>query len=274
MQYSELQINQGNLLSDLKEFPKNLKQRNRIFFYFGNCLLFLFIIFLSAFAICQYSIYELCHWLKPGKFTFSFAMYVFTLGWYFYYLKDSLSERTLKILTWTLTIIISLEMIIMIAQSWMASTTYLSLQIPPSKTHLLLETLYTSSNLLILTTMSITLFIAAQFFRPIQLQPIYLWSIRASFLIFFLSCILGILMMIHYGQTSTDSTNLNIPFTQFSTVRSNLISMHFLGIHCMQLIPFMTYYLPNYLGKKFLLSITTVYSLACFFLFSQIKNLF
>ncbi len=268
-----LQANQKNLFSDLKHFPKNLKQRNSILFYFGSCLMALFVLFLIAFTICQYSIYELCHWLKPGKFTFSFAMYVFAMGWYLHYLKDSLSETTLKAITWMIMIIITLEIMIMLAQSWMASTSYLSLHVPPLLTQSLQEKFYVACNVLILGGTGIAVFIAAQFFKNIQLKPmIYLWSIRVSFVIFILSCFLGILMMTYYGQTNLGSSGLNIPFTQFSTVRSNLISMHFLGIHAIQIIPLITYYSQNFLGKGFLISTVTIYSSVCLILFLMINN--
>jgi hypothetical protein len=261
----------GQLLSDIKLFPQNLRLRNPILFYLGGCLWALSIFFLIAFAVCHYSIYELCHWLKPGKFTFSFAVYAATLGWFLYYLRGSLSATTLKALSWIITVVITLEMVIMLIQSWMSSTSYFSLQVPLAWTQLFLETSSLLGSFLILANTGIALFIGTQFFRSITLQPaMYLWAIRASFAIFLLSCFLGLLIMVYYGPTEANSEDLSIPFTQISIPRNNLISMHFLGIHLMQIVPFMTYYFQNYLGKKFLISTLAFYSLGCFAIFLQI----
>lgn len=271
MQVNEFQEEERYLASDLKQFPQRLKQRNPVLFYLGSSLFAVFFLFLIGFALCHYSIYEICHWLKPGKFSFSFAAYAFTMGWFLYYLKDTVSKSTITALTWIITSIISLEMLTMLVQSWMSSSSYLSLGIPHAQSAFIYKKLSLLSDSLIIANTFLTIFVAVQFFRPIQLSPkTYLWAIRASFVIFNLSCILGLTMLLHYGPTSFDTDALNLPFTQLTTLRNNLLSLHFAGIHTMQIIPFAAYYFPNYLGKKFLLSITAVYSLASVLLLLQL----
>lgn len=261
-------IQQDSLLFDLTQLPKNLKLRNPVLYYLGNCLLALFAMFLIGFIICHYSVYEFCSWLKPGKFTLSFALYAYALGWFLYYLKETLSEKTCRLLTWAIVSVIILEMVVTLIQSTMTTPLYSSLEVPLPLTQFLLRGLYKLGNLFIIINASIALFIGAQFFKPLELSPpAYLWSIRASFIVFVLSCFLGLLLVIYYGQPIPDPNNLNMSFTQLSTLRSNLITMHFLGVHSLQLIPFMVYYLQKYLGKKFLISLTTAYSLGCFALF-------
>lgn len=271
MQINEFQEEERCLISDLKQFPQELKQRNPILFYLGSSLFAVFFLFLIGFAICHYSIYEICHWLKPGKFSFSFAAYAFTMGWFLYYLKDTVSKSTLTALTWIITFIITLEMLAMLTQSWMTSSSYLSLGIPTAYSKFIYEKLSLLSNALITANTCLTLFVAREFFRSIQLSPkTYLGAIRASFVIFNLSCILGLVMLLYFGPTSFDTDTLNLPFTQFTTLRNNLLSLHFAGIHVMQIIPFAAYYFPRYLGKRFLVSVTAIYSLASVLLLLQL----
>jgi len=259
------------MFSDLKKFPSELKMRNPVLFYLGNALLILFSFFLIGFVVCHYSVYEFCHWIKSGKFTFSFAIYAFTLGWYLFYLKDYFSKGKIRLLSWMIAIFVIFEMIVVLIQGWMDSPTYSALHISPSTTHFWVEKLFTLGNLLIFANTGIALYIGMQFFRQIQVEPIdYLWAIRAGFLLFLVSCLLGWFMLIHYGQTLLNPNNLSIPFTHLSTPRNNLLSMHFIGIHLMQLLPILTYYFHRYLGKKFLLSAVVAYSVSSFALILQI----
>lgn len=261
----------GTLLSDINRLPKELKKRNFILYTLGINLLILFTIYLFALAICQYNIYELCHWLKPGKFTLSFALYAFTIGWFLYYLKNTLSETTLRILSWMIAATIVLELFVIFAQTTTETTFYSLLNVPASTTQGLQRVLYILGNILILSNTAITTYIAVQFFKPLPVQPeIYLTSIRVSFIVFLLSCLLGILMVLHYGQTDLDGNSLGLPFTQITTLRSNLISIHFLGIHIMQILPFVTYYLHNYIGRKFLGSVLSLYAIVCASLISKL----
>ena len=255
MNSEEISKDLRNLLSDVKQFPKKMKKRNWVLFYCGTLLMLLFALFLVGGVVCQYSLYELCHWLKPGKFSVSFAVYAFTIGWYLEYLKDSVSQSALKVISWVVATLMLLDMSLMIIQSWMASESYSSLHISPHVTHMLKDTFHHLNNMFIFTNTVIALLITMFFFQANQLKPrIYLWSIRLSFVIFLLSCSLGSLMLLHYGPLDPDSDNLGIPFTQFTSLRNNLVSIHFLGIHSIQIIPFITYYSRNYLKKRSLSS--------------------
>lgn len=223
--------NRARLFQDLKRFPGELKHRDPILFYFGTGLLGLFFISVVFVVICQYTIIELCHWLKPGKFALSFAFYAFSMGWYLYYLKETVSNKILKTISWLIALVIVLDMILMLVES--------GLKLPN-------EMLFYAGNGLVLVVTAITFYVTVQFFKPISLKPqAYLWSIRFSFVLFLLSCLLGLAMMLHYGQVDPDPENLNIPFTQLSSMRANLISLHFVGVHAIQLIPFFIYYLHS-----------------------------
>lgn len=266
-----MQIKKRDFFADLKLFPNELKERNLVLYYLGNVLFGVFFLFLVGFAICNYTIYEVCHWLKPGKFAFSFALYAYTMGWFLYYLKDTLSVFRTKILTMLITGIIFLSMLTMFIQSWMGSASYLSLNIAQDQSKTVFDNLSLFGDALVIANTCITIYVASLFFRPINLFPKeYLYAIQSSFIIFNLSCILGLVILLYYGPTSLSTDPLNLPFTYFTSLRNNLLSMHFLGIHVMQIIPLAVYYLPYYFGKKFLISIATLYSIGSLLLLLQL----
>jgi len=254
------------MLKDLKQFPGELKKRSPTLFYFGIAFLILFGIFLVGFLVCQYNLYDICHWLKPWKFSFSFAIYLFTVGWYLYYLRNNFSGKTLQAFSWIICLLVSLEMTLIFAQSVTASDLYQAWHIPPQETQFWSEKFSILANILILATSGLTLFIGLQFFRDLKVHPLsYLWSIRVAFILFVMSAMIGLFLLFHSNQSAPDPKSLGLPFTQLSQARSNLVSMHFIGIHSMQLLPFLVYYLNRYVGKNFLFATLSVYSILSLF---------
>lgn len=238
-------------------FFKILKERNPLFFSLGIALIIQFFLFLVFFAICQFTLSEICNWLKPSKFSLSFAVYAFTLGWYMEYLKGLWSPQKIRAISTFITILILMEMTVIFLQS-LQNSHYLF--ISKEFDAIASRSLYIAANAIILVNTVIFLYIGIQFFRKIPLEPIsYLWSIRSGFVMFTFSAFIGIFLIERYGQMPIDSTHYGIPFTKFSTTRDNLISLHFLGIHYLQLLPLSVYFLQKYAGKIFVLSCTAFY---------------
>ena len=252
-------------------FFKELHRRNAPFFYLGMALSALFLLFLVTFRSCENSLSEVCHWLKPCKFSASFAVYAFSLGWYLEYLKGIWGEKNIRRVTWLLLAIISIEIVLVIFQGWVTSVSYMDLHLSNAVTALFSRKLYILANAIIISDSVVILFITFQFFRKIALEPeAYLWSIRAGFVALILSSLLGAFVIAWYGQVPIDPTYYGLPFTRF-TNRDNLISMHFLGIHYLQALPFCCYFFQKYLGKKFILSAMTIFVIgSLFFVFKAI----
>lgn len=249
----------------MKEFIQELHRRNAPFFYTGVVLSVLFLVFFLTIGFCSHSLSDICHWLKPCKFAISFALYVFALGWYLEYLKSSVNKRTIHWITGLITFFVSFEMVLILLQGGLSSASYQSLRLSPETTLFLSKSLYLSSNATIIADSLVVMYIAFQFCKPIQLQPtVYLWGIRTGFLIFILSGFLGGYLLEKYGQIPANQIGLGLPFTNFSA-RDNLISMHFLGIHYLQIIPLCCYYFHKYVGKKFILSSIGLYVMGCLF---------
>jgi|694.fasta_scaffold11832_2 hypothetical protein len=245
-------------------FIDELRRRNSLFFYSGLLLFAMFIAFLISYSFCPYAFFEICHWLKPGKFALSFAVFLLTLGWYMEYLKGYLGEQKIKMLSRLIVFLIFAELVDIFLQSWLVSDSDYRFQIPTLTIREFSRLLYLLGNGLILVTTSITIYIGLQFFRPLSLKPtLYLWGIRAGFIVFIVSSILGGFLVHKYGQVAADPSHFGIPFTQFVPKRNILISLHFLGIHYLQLIPLCCFYFEKYLKKTFVYSAVGIYFLAC-----------
>lgn len=241
----------------IAEFLRELKKRNFIFFYLSMGLFLQFLLFLIFFGFCHFSLIHICHWLKPAKFSLSFALFAVSLGWYMEYLKGIWSERKIRWISYLITFLILLEMGIILFHDFIElQIIYFSSGVNES----LLTGLYHLGNLTISLTTAITAYIGVQFFRKIDLQPTtYLLAIRASFVVFILSATLGAYLIAIYGQFPVDKATYGIPFTRYDSTRDNLISVHFLGIHYLQLLPVSCYFFKEYIGKKFIASSVVLY---------------
>lgn len=243
-------------------FFKELHKRNAIFFYLTVVLtsLALFV----SFHVCSNPLGQICHWLKPGKFAYSFALYVATLGWFMEYLKSGLGEKRIRFISSLIAILVSLEMINMLFQSWLDTDGSSLLKLSSAMADSISNMLYHLTNVIIVINVGIATFVGVQFFRPLSLKPeAYLWGIRAGFAVFIFSGFLGAFLVAKYGQVPIDDTRYGLPFTHFSTLRDNLISLHFLGIHSLQLLPLCCYGFQKYLSKWFTVSVSSLYMVIC-----------
>jgi hypothetical protein len=182
------------------------------------------------------------------------------------YLKTTEGEKKIKQLSRGIALLIILEIAVILLQGWQASDSYAHLQVSMQTTKSLTRIEFIVSNALILINTAIVIYIASRFFRKIPLEPLsYLWGIRAGFLVFIVSCFLGEFLLYRYGQSPPNPHHFGLPFTQFASARSNLISLHFLGLHYLQLLPICCYFLRDRLGKFLSLSSTAIYLGACLF---------
>lgn len=240
-----------NILNKTKDFAIELKKRNTILFYLGMGLTTIFLGFIVAFGIWNKPIDQIFYWLKPFKFSISFAIYVFTLGWFLEYLNPILGEKKVRQLSAWFALLITIEMMVIFLQGWQVSVSYASLQLSPQTNELIKSILSFFGNATLVINPAFAIYIASLFFRRIHLEPrSYLWGIRIGFVLFIFSCCLGGFLMLQYGHLPPNSNQLGMPFTQFGSVRDNLNSLHFLGIHSLQIFPLCGYYLSDFKKGK------------------------
>lgn len=252
------------MINYLSEFFRELKRRNTLLFFLGVSLFFMFVVFLAGFIICDDPLFKVCHWLKPFKFTASFALYVFTIGWILEYLKESIGEKKIRQISRWIASLIIIEVIVVMLQSWQASDSYMDLQFSAQTTEYLSKIFHFIGNVTILINTMVAVYICFCFFRNIHLKPFsYLLGIRVGLLVFIVSCILGVFLLGHYGQVPPDPVHIGLPFTHLSSLRSNLITIHFMGIHYLQLLPLCGYFIPDKKGIILILSLAVVYVCLC-----------
>jgi len=224
------------MLEDILGLSKELKLRNKELFYFGLLCLALSIvcIVLSKLTITQ--IQGVNAWFKPFKFAISIGLFSWTMAWYCHYL---LNFNT-NIFNWTVIILFGFELTYVIFQASKGQLSHFNIS---TVTYSMLYSLMgLAATIITLYTAYIGLLFFAQSFPNLPIY--YLWAIRLGILIFVVFSFEGALMgsrMNHSVGAINDNSNWFI--VGWSKTVGDLRVSHFIGMHALQLLPLLSFYI-------------------------------
>ena len=218
------------------EFALQLKSRNETLFYFGLLCFIFAMIFLLLTKITSTQVYQVNAWYKPFKFAFSTFTFAWAMAWYCHYLPSF----SIQGFNWTLIILLGFEIIyisVMAAQGkqshYNVSSPFFSMMFSMMALAATLVTLYTA-------------YVGLLFFLhdfP-ALPNYYLWAIRMGIILFVVFSFEGFLMgsrMSHSVGLINDNSNLFI--LGWSKTVGDLRVAHFLGMHALQVLPLLAFYI-------------------------------
>ncbi|MCW2118761.1 hypothetical protein [Flavobacterium sp. 7A] len=215
---------------------KELKVRNDALFYFGLFCLLLSVICIVLTKTTATQIHGVNAWFKPFKFAVSLGLYSWTMAWYCHYLSDFNTSP----FNWTVIILFGFELLYIIFQ---ASKGQLSHYNSSTPTYSLL---YSLMGLVAAVVTLYTAYIGLLFFTQSfpNLPSYYVWSIRLGILIFVVFSFEGGLMgsrMNHSVGAINDNSNMWL--IGWSKTVGDLRVSHFIGMHALQLLPLLSFYI-------------------------------
>jgi hypothetical protein len=229
-----------------------LKSRNPLLFWFGifnlACALLCFIMTL----VTAKEILGINAYIKPAKFFLSIGIMGFTMSWYMVYLNN---RRAVTIYSWVMIITMIIEMTIIV---WQASNGRLSHFNISSHFH---GNLFKLMGVAIVTFTLWTLYIGILFFRqknfPLDLPQGYIWGMRLGILFFVIFAFEGghMVRLLAHTIGGPDGSE-GLPFINWSKTYGDLRVAHFFGMHSLQILPLMGFYLARTKTQIFLLAIT------------------
>lgn len=219
------------------ELLETLKERNQVLFWFGlaNLVATVILILLSKFSPVSYG--GTNAWYKPLKFALSTVIFSWSMGWYTGYLNNG---KDIDIFNWVIVITLGFEV---------AYIAFMASRGQPSHYNQSTQ-LYSAMFSMMAAAAAIATIAAAyiglRFFQGSfpELPAYYLWAIRLGILLFVIFSFEGFAMGAKLAHTvgAADGSK-GLPFLNWSRKFGDLRVAHFFGMHALQLLPILAFYL-------------------------------
>jgi hypothetical protein len=234
------------------EFIQNLKTRNETLFYYGLLCLLLSIIFIILTKYTNTKIYSVNAWYKPVKFAFSTFLFAWAMAWYCYYLPNF----NIKIFNWSVIILLGFEIFYIAFQASKGQLSHYNLSTP------VYAALYSMMALAATLVTLYTAFVGLLFFTNSfpELPNYYVWAIRLGIIIFVIFSFEGFAMgsrLNHSVGALNDNSNWFI--IGWSKTVGDLRVSHFIGMHALQVLPILSYYVLK--NTKLTIGLSVIYGL-------------
>jgi hypothetical protein len=240
----------------IKTIAAELKNRNRILYFVTVFNLWGALLCLLLMATTSIQVLGVNAFLKPFKFFASITVTSFTLGWMMFYLQRQTAVRKYS---WMLVITMLIEVVIITMQAALGKKSHFSMG--PWRDIIL----YQVMGIAISTFTIWTAIICYRFFRqelwPSNLSDTYVWGMRLGLLFFVLFAFEGFYMVLINRHTiGAADGQAGLPLTNWSRHHGDLRIAHFFGLHALQLMPLLGYYV--FKTRAFLFGFAS-----CWFLF-------
>ena len=258
-------------------FISELKHRNKSLFWFGLFNIAVGFICLILMQVDNLQILNVNRWLKPMKFYFSVGIMILTMGWLLHYLNNA---KKIKRYTWLLIVSMFFENGLIISQAIRGTTSHYNVNT------LVDGIIFNFMGLFILLFTLTFVFICIAFFRQKQfsISDAYVLGIRLGILFFILFSLEGgimLAMMKHTVGAPDGSPGLSV--INWSKDYGDLRIAHFAGIHALQILPLLSFYVAKTKKQVIILSlvyfafvatlfIQAIKGIPLFFLNKELKN--
>ena len=234
------------------DFIQQLKHRNETLFYFGLVCFVLSAIFLVLTKYSNTQVYNVNAWYKPFKFAFSTVLFSWAMVWYCYYLPNF----NVKMFSWSVIILLGFEIFYIALQASKGQLSHYNLSTP------VYSVLFSMMALAASAVTLYTAYVGLLFFKndfP-DLPNYYLWAIRMSIIIFVIFSFEGFAMgskLSHTVGALNDNSNWFI--VGWSKTFGDLRVSHFIGMHALQVLPLVSYYVLK--NTKLTIAISVLYGI-------------
>ena len=217
-------------------FLQQLKFRNETMFYFGLACLVLSVLFLILAKTTTTQVYGVNAWYKPFKFAFSTLTFAWAMAWYCAYLPNF----NVSFFNWTVIILLGFEIAYIALQAGKGQLSHYNLSTP------VYAALFSMMALAASAVTIYTAYVGYLFFSNSfpELPTYYVWAIRLSIVLFVIFSFEGFAMGSRLSHTvGAINDNSNLWILGWSKTVGDLRVSHFIGMHALQVLPVLSFYL-------------------------------
>ncbi len=233
-------------------FLQQVKDRNDTLFYFGLICLLLSILFFVFTKTTSTQVYGVNAWYKPLKFALSTFTYAWAMAWYCSYLPNF----NVKLFNWTVIILLGFEIAYIALQAGKGQLSHYNTSTPMHS--LLFSMMAIAASLVTLYTAYVCMLFFNGSFD--NLPDYYVWSIRLALILFVIFSFEGFAMGARLSHTvGALNDNSSLFVLGWSKTFGDLRVAHFIGMHALQVLPIVSYYLLK--NTKMTIAFSVLYGL-------------
>lgn len=217
-------------------FIETLRNKNEVLYYFGWACLFFALFCILMVAFTQVQVLGINAWIKPAKFALSTWLFAWAMGWYCQYLVSF----NHAIFNWSIVVLLGLEIAYIAIQAARGQLSHFNLSTP------ITSLLYSLMAIAATLVTVYTAFVAVQFAsgNHVDLPDYYLLGIQCGLWLFVIFAFEGFVMGSKLTHTiGGQMGGKGLPFLNWSTQLGDPRVAHFIGMHALQLLPLLAYYL-------------------------------
>ncbi len=213
-----------------------LRGRNEVLFWFGSLNLLLAIIFFALTFISETQVMGVNAWFKPFKFALSTAAFSWAMAWYMHYLNQT---TTTQVFNWVIIVTLGFEVFYIALQAWRGQLSHYNVSSP------MYAALYSLMAMAASVATLAAAYIALQFFTKDfpELPDYYVWAIRLGLVLFVVFSFEGFVMGSRMTHTiGGPDGGAGLPVLNWSYQYGDPRIAHFIGMHALQILPILAYY--------------------------------
>jgi hypothetical protein len=221
----------------MRLFLPELYKRNILLFWMGWIHFVMFFFCLGLLSFNHNLIGGESAWAKPARYYLSSSISIWTFGWFIFHIN---SKRQIKLFSWLIAMTLFIETTVILIQSYRGVPSHFNTSDPFNS---MMNGLLFSVMLIFLITISyLTLIFFKQKKMPISQH--YTWGLRMGLLNFVIFSISGIIMFAKMTHCIGGIENgEGMALFNWSHKHGDLRIAHFMGVHALQIIPLLSYYL-------------------------------
>lgn len=241
----------------MNTFLETLRSRNTVLYWFGLLCVIGAIFCVGLALLTTGQILGINGFIKPVKFFVSIALFSWTMGWF----TGLLTQRRKRVIySWVVVITMTIELVIITGQAALGKLSHFNI------TSFVDARLFDVMGLAITVLTVWTGYIGYLFFRqkPVTVEAGYLWGIRLGILLFVIFAFQGFMMATRLGHTvGAADGGAGLPVANWSTRYGDLRVAHFFGMHALQLLPLLGYYVARRPHQVILVAIFYFLAVTC-----------
>jgi hypothetical protein len=230
---------------------KEQLKRNSILFWYGLINIFFFVFCFGISLFDKTEVLGKNAWYNPMKYYLSIGIFIWSMGWYLYFLNNIVQR---KILTWCLLIISFIQTSIVLLQSIRGLPSFYTNNTPFNN----LVFNFQLTNYVVFFVLMLVITYLFYFQKKNSKSQHFTWGIRLGMIVFLTGLLIGFYMLINFINANDNNYNVALNEIVFNKKKQgNFIIPFFLGIHGLQIIPLLSYYF--FQNKKQVVNFTLLY---------------